>query len=244
MEGSNEHENGTSKRPQFSSDSLDAKKVLDLSISDLDHRDRPWPDTAKEAGVIAARSTIEKLFHSYNVFRYVARLKPSLTPQMMEKRVNLAKLGITIDIYRIVFTDKMWIEFNSSRRKTHQTRIKGENPFDVAKAKKNNTATIRLMFWSGINSLLGTAPGYIYSKADDSSNKHQQEIQQAVNGVRQELAEEKVTLGYQAGTGESLEVEAVNRAIDLQNIAEGRVGRHKRHYRKPEQIFKVEEIKA
>ena len=55
---------------------------------------------------------------------------------------------------------------------------------------------------------------------------------------------EKVRLGYQAGTRESEEVKAVNRRVDELNKAEGRAGRTLRHYRTPEQVFKVKEIKA
>ena len=171
MEGPHEHENGSLKRKRFPADSPEAKSLLDLSMSDLDHRDMPWIDVAKEAGVMAARSTIEKLFHEHNVFRYVARLKPMLTERMRDDRVELARLGLTIDVRRIVFTDEMWIEFNSTRRKTHQTRYKGENPFEVAKAKKSDAATIRLMFWSAINSLLGPAPGYIYPTKISATDK-------------------------------------------------------------------------
>ena len=244
LEGPYEHENGASKRKRFAADSPEGKTLLDLSMSDLDHRDMPWTDIAKEAGIKAARSTIEKLFHENNVFRYVARLKPLLTQRMKDNRVKLAELGLTIDIRRIVFTDEMWIEFNSSRRKTHQTRFKGENPFEVAKTKNNDSATIRLMFWSAINSLLGPAPGYIYPKVNADDKKHQQEVQQAVNKIRQEEVVKKVKLSYQAGTRESEEVEAANRMVDELNLAEGRVGRSRRHYRTPEQVFRVKEIKA
>ncbi|RPA93980.1 hypothetical protein L873DRAFT_1846873 [Choiromyces venosus 120613-1] len=140
---------------------------------------------------------------------------------MRDERVDLAKLGITIDIRHIVFTDEMWIEFNSSCRKTHQMRIRGENLYDAAKAKKDDAATIRLMFWSGINILLGPTPGYIYPKVNEDDKKHQQDIQQEVNRIQQKQGEEKVILGYQEGTEEYHEVEAMNKTVDHQNMIEG-----------------------
>ncbi|RPA89652.1 hypothetical protein L873DRAFT_1633133, partial [Choiromyces venosus 120613-1] len=214
LESPHEYDNGASKRVRFSTDAPDAKKLLDLSMCDLDHRDMPWADIAKEAKVKAARSTIENLFYSHNVVRYVARLKPLLIEKMRDERVDLTKLGITIDIRRIVFTDEMWIEFNSSRCKTHQVRIRGENPYDAAKAKKDDAATIRLMFWSGINILLVPAPGYIHPKVNEDDKKHQQDIQQEVNRIQQKQGEEKVILGYQEGTEEYHEVEVMNKTID------------------------------
>jgi len=40
---------------------------------------------------------------------------------MQDNLVRLAELGLTMgSIPRIVFTDKMWIEFNCTCRKTHQ----------------------------------------------------------------------------------------------------------------------------
>ncbi|RPA95780.1 hypothetical protein L873DRAFT_1929333 [Choiromyces venosus 120613-1] len=98
-----EHQNGCNFQQTHSM----GKKLLDLSMSNLDHCDMPWTDIAKEVEIKAAQSTIENLFHSYNVFRYVAYLKPTLTQQMRDNRVDLAKLGMTIDICQIVSTNEM-----------------------------------------------------------------------------------------------------------------------------------------
>jgi hypothetical protein len=203
-----------------------------------------WVDVAKEAGVSAARSTIERLFHSHDLFRYQTRLKPPLTDEIMKSRVELAKLALTIDIRRIVFTDEMWVEFNSSRRQTHQTRKKGENPYDVAEPRKEDEATIRVMFWSAINILTGAGPGYIYPKATKEDNKHQQAVQKEVNAEREERTKKRIALAEIPGTKESQQVIEFNRNIDQQNLDEGRTGRHKKHHRKPAQIFHTPEIKV
>jgi hypothetical protein len=197
----------------------------------------PWPDIAKELGVHAARSTLEKLFHGYDLHRYKARLKPALTPKMMHDRVVLAQLGLTIDICRIVFTDEIWVEFNTRRQQRNQTRKKGENPYNCPRPKIREKGT-RLMFTSAINSLVGQAPGFVYPKPTEESKKRNFEVYQEMEQERKERAEKRVALAADPASEESRQVAAFNADIDRQNQEQGRTGRHKLRHRKAEQVFK------
>ncbi|KAF8247132.1 hypothetical protein K440DRAFT_661615 [Wilcoxina mikolae CBS 423.85] len=206
------HYNGAEKRKTINNST--AQALVDRATRDLARRDMTWVDVAKEMEITGARSTLERIFHAHNIFRYKARIKPPLTMQVLQDRVRLGKLGLTIDICHIVFTDEMWVEFNSSRRQSHQTRSKGENVYEVARPRKDDAATIRIMFWSAINCLLGVGSGYIDPKSTSDDKKHQRKVQKEVNDQRQEQSCKHIHLAELPGTEEVKRVAQVNTGID------------------------------
>lgn len=59
-------------------------------------------------------------------------------------------MGLNVPMKAIVFTDEMWIEFNSSRRQGNVSRPQGANLWEYAIHEDFNHTTIRIMFWGCI----------------------------------------------------------------------------------------------
>jgi hypothetical protein len=77
----------------------------------------PFPDIAKELGIVAARSTIESVFHlQYQIFRRRHIHKPQLSEHHLEDRLAFAHMALHIAIHTIVFTDEMWVELAAWQR--------------------------------------------------------------------------------------------------------------------------------
>ncbi|RPB04650.1 hypothetical protein L873DRAFT_1928331 [Choiromyces venosus 120613-1] len=90
--------------------------LRDLSQKDEEHWQMPFPEIAKELNITATRSTLEQVFHSqHQIFRRKPAHKPSLSPEQMEARLAFAHMALQIAINTVVFTDEMWVEFNSLR---------------------------------------------------------------------------------------------------------------------------------
>jgi hypothetical protein len=60
-------------------------------------------------------------------------------------RVRLTTEGLQIPHKAMIFTDEMWVEFNSTRRKKNQSQKPGSNPSLQADAKDRDKGTIRVM---------------------------------------------------------------------------------------------------
>jgi hypothetical protein len=199
-----------------------------------------WPEVARELDIHIARSTLEKIFHGNNLHRYVTPPKPALTEKMMHDRVVLAKLSLTIEVRRVasVFTDEMWVEFNSHRRPPKQTRYADETRWECPRPTKGDEpgGPGRVMFTSAINRLVGKAPGYIYPKTSEESKKRNVETAKLVENERQERAQKRIALAAIPGSAENQHVAEVNAQIDRTNEAEGRTGRHKHRHRNATQV--------
>lgn len=137
------------KIPEGSEASL---ALRDLSQKDEAHWQMPFEDIAKELEIQAARSTLENVFHDHhNIFRRKATHKPSLSAEHIESRLAFAHMALHIAIQWIVFTDEMWVEFNSTRRQRNVSRVKGVDPNEWAiHDKDGEKPTIRVMFWGAI----------------------------------------------------------------------------------------------
>lgn len=69
-----------------------AERLRELILRDAEHQDMTWPEVAKELGLDACRSTIERVVHQHlNIHRYTPRLKPPLTNKDKGERVEFAQ---------------------------------------------------------------------------------------------------------------------------------------------------------
>lgn len=132
--------------------SADSEPPRAQSQVDEKHWQMPFPDIAKELGIIATRSTIETVFHlQHNIFRRRQVHKPFLSLDYIEARLAFAHMALHIAIHTIVFTDEMWVEFNSPRGKHgNVSRVVGEDPYKWAIHEWNDESTIHIMFWGAI----------------------------------------------------------------------------------------------
>lgn len=90
--------------------------LRDLSQQDETHWQMPFEDIAKELRITVARSTLEHIFHDHHdIFRRKATHKLSLNADHMEARRAFAHMALCVAMRRVVFTDEMWVEFNSIR---------------------------------------------------------------------------------------------------------------------------------
>lgn len=141
-----------------------------------------------------------------------------------------------IAIHHIVFTDKMWVEFNSIRRARNVTRKRSVDLNEWAIHDKEAT-TIRVMFWGAI--CLGQRGQYHIWEQDteDDQQKHRAIIN-AENTIRQEQQAINQRQATIPGTWQYKALKKINKDIERQNKLEGRVGRRKRRQRVPNQEFK------
>ena len=203
----------------------------------------PFEDIAKELGIQAAWSTLEHVFHDqHGLFRHKATYKPFLSPQHIDSRLAFCHMALNIVIREIVFTDEMWIQFNSVRRQQNVTRKRGVDPHQWAIHKKQNHNTIRVMFWGAI-CLNDRGPYHIWEKETHEDERHYQEIVAHENQVQQERQEHNQAQAAIPGTWQSRALEEINSNIERQNVEEERQGRHKRRRRGPHQEFKEEQLK-
>lgn len=155
----------------------------------------------------------------------------------MHDRVRLAKEGMEIPEDAIVFSDEMWVEFNSTRRMRNQSRKRGSNPYLQAEPKDRNDGTIRVMAWAAI------AKGFksklfIYDPEDMLSSGEQQVAIREANRILKERTERKQAAAHVPGTDEHKIFQEFNANITRQNKELGLVGNRKKRQRKPEQLFK------
>jgi len=156
---------GGGREQRFPEGSAESEALRARSQLDEQHWQMPFPDIAKELGIIAARSTIESVFHlQHNIFRRRPVHKPFLSEYHIEARLVFAHIALHIAIHTIVFTDERWVEFNSARGKNGQvSRVVGEDPYKWTIHDRNDESTIGIMFWGAI--ALG-----IFSKSKISSS--------------------------------------------------------------------------
>lgn len=216
--------------------------LRDLSQQDEIHWQMPFEDIAKELGITnIARSTLEHIFHDHHdIFRRKATHKPFLSAEHMEARLAFAHMALHIAMNHIVFTDEMWVEFNSIRRAYNVSRTRGGDSNEWAINNKEVT-TIRVMFWGAI--CMGQqGPYHIWEQQTEQDQMRHQDIIQEENTVnlqRQTFNQEQAAI---PGTWQQLALEQININSDQENVREGRVGRRKRRKRGPHQEFKEDQF--
>lgn len=65
------------------------------------------------------------MHNHHGIFRLTPRRKPPLNSAQEADQVCLAHEGLLIPEETIIFSDEMWVEFNSTRRTGNQSRKKG-----------------------------------------------------------------------------------------------------------------------
>jgi len=143
---------GGGRPEQFLVGSPESKALHARSQQDERHWQMRFPDIAKELGIVAARSTIESVFHlQHNIFRRREIHKLFLSQDHIESRLAFAHMPLQIAINTIVFTDEIWVEFNITRRKHGNVLcVVGEDRYKWAIHDRHDENTIRLIFWEAI----------------------------------------------------------------------------------------------
>jgi len=226
-------------RPQVIQEgSADSQQLGEMAIKDREHWDMPFPDLAKALGIAGARSTIERVMHNHHsIFRRKPREKPPLDTVQQADCIRLAEEGLQLPQEAIIFSDEMWVEFKSTRRKKNQSRKRGSNPYLQADKKDKDNGTIRVMVWAAI------AKGFksqlhIYESDDILSPEGQHEVIQQANEILNERTRRRQEAAHHPGTEEFRILQDTNANIELCNINENRTGRNKKWKRKAEQLFK------
>ena len=137
---------------QFPEGCRDSLALWDLSQKDEEHCQRTFPEIAQELGITAARSTLEKVFHTQNqIFRRRPACKPSFSLEQMEARLAFAHMALQIAINTIVFTDEMSVEFGKPWQQRNVSRYHGadRNTYAIHNKDKEHQP-IHLMFWGAI----------------------------------------------------------------------------------------------
>lgn len=224
--------------------STESEAMRELVMRDEEHWNKTWPEIGKELEFNHARSTYENVMHKHhNIHRYVRRRKPRLDDELQARRQATAELALEIeDEGEFVFTDEMWLEFNSTRRKgKKQSRPKGANPYKYAENKRKDQGTIRVMVAACV------AKGfkrqlYIFNKTDLEETAREKEIAAEVNTQLAEEARVQQQNARIENTHEHRILQEFNANVDHQNIEEGRTGKYKKRHRKPESMFKLKPI--
>lgn len=176
------------------------------------------------------------------MFSRRAATKPFLSPKNISERLAFAHMASSIIIARIVFTDKMWVEFNSSRRMKWVTRPKGSDPHEYAIHRQNDEGTIRIMFWGAI--CLGCkGPYHIWKSTNDADKQRYKEIAIEVNRARAECVLKRQAQAKIPGTPEWKELIEFNANIDAINQRENCTGNRKGKYRTADKMFKEDPIR-
>lgn len=229
---------------KISEGSAEFQALAKLTLKDEEHYRKPSPEIAKELGISAARSTIENVMHNHHaIFRYHGRKKPGLDDEHWRNRVNFADMALHMSIKAIVFTDEMWVEFNSVQHEGNVSRPKGANAYNYAIHHDFNPTTIHVMFW-GCMAYSYKGPYHIWEKDDEEAKKRHADILEDINQKQRRLHNKQVARAHIPGTKEVQIVEEFNANIDRIKIQEGRTGQHKRQHKKPEHIdeFKYRDL--
>lgn len=236
-----ESEYGGGMPPKIAEGSEASIALHDLSQKDETYWQMPFEDIAKELGISAARSTLEHVFHDHHdIFRRKATHKPFLSAGHMEARLAFAHMALHVAMHHIVFTDEMWVEFNSIRRAFNVSRKRGVDPNEWAIHDKEAT-TIRVMFW-GATCMGHRGPYHIWEQETEEDQDRHRAIIQTENTIRQKQQQVNQTQASVPGTWQHKVLEGINADIIRQNAIEGRVGNRKRRQRGPHQEFKEEQF--
>lgn len=143
-------------------------------------------------------------------------------------------------MYHIVFTDEMWVEFNSIRRGFNVSRTRGHDTNKWAIHNKEVT-TIRVLFWEAL--CMGQwGPYHIWEQeTEEDQLRHKAIIQEENTGnlQRKTFNQNQVAI---SGIWQQLALEQININIDQQNEREGRVEGRTRLPSGPHQEFKEDQF--
>lgn len=125
--------------------------LCDLSQEDLSHWQMPFENIAKELEIgNIVRSTLQHIFHNHHdIFGRKAMHKAFLIAQQMEAWLVFAHMALHIAINHIVFTNEMWVEFNSA---CHAFNISWKCKLDSNEwaIHEKEVSTIWVRFWEAI----------------------------------------------------------------------------------------------
>lgn len=184
-------------------DSEKSKQMAAVALEDTAHREERWVDIAKEVGISASRTTVEKAMHEqHKLNRYKPIDKPPLNEQNCNERLQLANWGIHIPIDYWVFSDECYIEMNVPRKKRKITRPIGSNPYDYAEHNMKNTSpSLRIMVW-GCIAYGHKGPLFIWNKESSEEKQFYRQMVAAENQVKRERQTERQRRALQEGTKE------------------------------------------
>ncbi|KAG0132859.1 hypothetical protein HOY82DRAFT_605521 [Tuber indicum] len=161
----------------------------------------PFPDIAKELGIVAARSTIESVFHlHHNIFRRRQIYKLYLCESHIESRLAFAHMALHIAVHTI-------------------------DPHRWAIHDHNDEGTIRLMFWGAI-ALGQRGPYHIWQKDTEEDKLCRKQLVDEENGMHAHCTAENQAKAYEEGTWQYNALHEFNQNIERINIEEGHTGRH------------------
>ncbi len=108
---------------------------------------------AREAGVKASRTTVERAFTEAGYGRYSPRSKPHLTLEIREKRcrwcLDHAYWGFILGWDLVIYTDETSVKLGENRGRNHVIRLKNEE-WEPECIEKSFSSYITFIFWGAI----------------------------------------------------------------------------------------------
>ena len=108
---------------------------------------------AREVGVTASRTIVERTFHEAGYGRYSPRSKPNLTLEMHQKRcrwyLDYAYWGFILGWDLVIYTDETSVKLGENRGKIHVTQTKAAHAERIAVLLAERTAHIRVVSHPG-----------------------------------------------------------------------------------------------
>ena len=157
--------------PLLSQEQIDT--MLRKSTSSYEWRRKTWMTVAREVGVTASRTTVERAFHEAGYGRYSPRSKPNLTLEMRQKRcrwcLDHAYWGFILGWDLVIYTDETSVKLGVNRGKIHVTRTKDEE-WEPACLEKSFTGYSTFIFWGAI-AWNWKGPCYIYIPEEPALRK-------------------------------------------------------------------------
>ncbi|RPB07500.1 hypothetical protein P167DRAFT_579187 [Morchella conica CCBAS932] len=190
-------------------------RLKEVALQDQEHREKKWVDIADEVGIVASRTTIERVMHNqHHLGRFNSIVKPPLDRKNKEKRLELVDRAIGIPANCWIFSDECFIEVNAQSKNRHGriTRPVGSNPYDYAHHRVKEPAGAKFMIWSCI-SFGYRGPLFIWEK---ETNEERQFYDDIVNRENNEKKERQITqqrLATQPGTEEYRILSDINEHI-------------------------------
>jgi len=226
-------------QPQVIPNGSTTSQLLEaMAIKDQEHWDMPCPDLANPLGIAGARSTIQHDMHNHHSsFRRKPRENSPLATVQQADHIRLAEEGLQLPQHAIIFSDEMWVEFNSTHWKKNQSWKHGSNPYLHVDKKDTHNGTNRVIVWAAI------AKGFksqlhIYTPDDILSPEDQCEVIQQANEILKEHTQRWQDAAHHPGTDEFRILQDTNANIELCNMNENCTGRNKKWKRKAEQLLK------
>jgi len=226
-------------RPQvIAQGSVNSQLLREVAINDKEHWDMRFPDLAEAHGIAGACSKIEPVMHNHHsILECKWREKPPFDEDKQADWIWLVEEGLLLPQEAIIFSDDMWVEFNSTHRKKNQSRKCGSNQYLEEDKKYKDHGTIRVTVWAAIAKAVKSCL-HIDEHDDTLSPEDQGEVIQQVNEILKERTQWRQEAAHHPGTEDIHILQHTNANIQLHNINENCTGSIKKQKRKAEQLFK------